>query len=61
MNDRINLNNEDSDIKFIVNNDNENPIIRLCKNGDIYIKGKLTENAIEVVNGIREFLRLSKW
>ncbi|HFK1410148.1 TPA: hypothetical protein ACGXKU_006454 [Bacillus cereus] len=29
-------------------------------NGDIYVKGKLVENDKEVVDGMREFLRLSR-
>ena len=31
-------------------------IIKLCKNGDIFIKGKLIENDKEVVDAMREFL-----
>ena len=31
-------------------------ILKLCANGDIYVKGKLVENDIEVVEGLREFL-----
>ena len=31
-------------------------ILRLCQNGDIFIKGKLVENDLEVVEGMREFL-----
>jgi len=33
-------------------------IIKLCNNGDIYIRGKLVENDKEVVNGMRDFLNL---
>jgi hypothetical protein len=32
------------------------PIITLCENGDIFVKGKLIENDIEVVDAMREFL-----
>jgi len=32
------------------------PILKLCQNGDIFIKGKLVENDLEVVEGMREFL-----
>ena len=35
-------------------------IIRLCPNGDIYIREKLTENDAEVVQGMREFLTEAK-
>lgn len=31
-------------------------IIRLCANGDIYVKGNLVENDKEVVQGFREFI-----
>ena len=31
-------------------------IIKLCTNGDIFIKGKLIENDKEVVDAMREFL-----
>ena len=31
-------------------------IIKLCKNGDIFIKGTIDENDKEVVDAMREFL-----
>lgn len=31
-------------------------ILKLCKNGDIFVKGKLIENDKQVVDGLREFL-----
>jgi hypothetical protein len=31
-------------------------IIKFCKNGDIFVKGKLAENDKEVVDAFREFL-----
>lgn len=31
-------------------------IIKLSANGDIFIKGKLADNDIEVVDGLRQFL-----
>ncbi len=31
-------------------------IIKLCENGDIFVKGKLIENDKEVVDAMREFL-----
>lgn len=34
----------------------EVPILKLCPNGDIFVKGKLIENDKEVVDGLREFL-----
>ena len=37
-------------------NVNDELIMQLKPNGEIYVKGKLIENDIEVVNAIREFL-----
>jgi hypothetical protein len=31
-------------------------ILKLCPNGDIFVKGKLVENDKEVVDALREFL-----
>ena len=36
--------------------DETEPILKLCQNGDIFIKGKLVENDLEVVEGMRKFL-----
>ncbi|OUB88675.1 hypothetical protein BK784_28220 [Bacillus thuringiensis serovar medellin] len=38
----------------------EQEIVTLKSNGDIYVKGRLIENNKEVVDGMREFLRLSR-
>ncbi|MEK0220880.1 MULTISPECIES: hypothetical protein [Bacillus] len=35
-------------------------IISLKGNGDIYVKGELVENNKEVVDGLKEFLKVSK-
>lgn len=35
-------------------------MVKFCPNGDIFVKGNLVENDIEVVEGIREFLKESK-
>jgi hypothetical protein len=43
-------------IEFKISNTKE-PIILLKDNGDIFVKGNLIENDIEVVNALREFLR----
>lgn len=32
-------------------------ILKLCENGDIFVKGKLAENDKEVVDALREFLK----
>jgi hypothetical protein len=35
---------------------NPTEILKLCENGDIFVKGKLVENDKEVVDAMREFL-----
>jgi hypothetical protein len=50
------LDSEPSTISFITGDQLE-PILKLCQNGDIFIKGKLVENDLEVVEGMREFLK----
>jgi hypothetical protein len=47
---------EPNTISFNTENEKE-PIIKLCPNGDIFVKGKLVENDLEVVEGMREFLK----
>ena len=32
------------------------PILKLCANGDIFVKGKLIENDKELVDALREFI-----
>jgi hypothetical protein len=34
----------------------ETPILKLCANGDIFVKGKLIENDKELVDALREFI-----
>lgn len=46
-------------LTFNVNYEKD-PIIKLCANGDIYVKGKLIENDLELVEGMREFLKRAK-
>jgi hypothetical protein len=46
-------------ISFHTGNSSVDAFITLCENGDIFIKGKLIENDKEVVEGMREFLKLS--
>lgn len=48
-----------SDIILTVANDKESgPIemLRLCSNGDIFVKGNLAKNDLEVVEALKEFL-----
>jgi hypothetical protein len=47
---------EKNSIVFYVNNDGQNEILKLCANGDIFVKGRLVENDLEVVEGLRKFL-----
>ena len=47
-------------ITFEINKLNKTPILMLCDNGDIFVKGKLIENDKEVVNAMREFLIRTK-
>jgi hypothetical protein len=42
-------------INFIVAGDSE-PILALCPNGEIYVRGKLAETDKQVVEGIRAFV-----
>lgn len=42
------------DIIFLSKDNSE--ILRLKENGDILVKGKMIENDLEVVDGLREFL-----
>ena len=46
---------EPNTIIFHVGNETE-PILKLCQTGDIFIKGKLVDNDLEVVEGMRKFL-----
>jgi hypothetical protein len=43
-------------ISFHTKEFNTEPFIKLCENGDIFVKGKLIENDKEVVDAMREFL-----
>ena len=60
MDNMKNTQTEDSVITFKTNIESE-PIemIKLCANGDIYVKGRLVENDKEVVQGMRDFLKLA--
>ena len=48
---------ERNTIFFNVNGKTDQPILKLCENGDIFVKGKLTENDKQVTDAMREFLR----
>jgi hypothetical protein len=47
---------EQNTIRFVQDNA-EREILKLCENGDIFVKGKLAENDKEVVDALREFLK----
>lgn len=46
------------DISFVVGDYGE--VVKLNGNGDIYVKGNLVTNDIEVINGLKEFLSMSE-
>ena len=51
-----NLSEPNHSISFNTKTEEES-ILKLCANGDIFVKGKLVENDLEVVVGMREFLK----
>jgi hypothetical protein len=42
---------------FIGKDRENNEILKLCENEDIFVKGRLAENDKEVVDALREFLK----
>lgn len=53
------MESEQNTISFNFENE-PTPILELCPNGDIFVKGKLVKNDIEVVEGMREFINTAK-
>ena len=49
--------NTPSNTIFFMKGETHDEILRLCENGDIFVKGKLIENDKEVVDALREFLK----
>jgi len=47
---------QDSNIVFSVGNNESKEMIKLCGNGDIFVKGKLIERDEELVQGMKDFL-----
>lgn len=45
-----------SEIKFTTEN-GAREVLRITANGDIYVNGKLAANDMEVVEGLRQFLK----
>lgn len=58
VDDIFNLANTKLETNTIMFKNNHVEMIKLCQNGDIYIRGKLIENDIEVVDAMREFLKI---
>lgn len=63
--ENVNLNNKVQLIKsedlpkntiFFSVDKNQNEILKLCPNGDIFVKGRLAENDKEVVDALKEWL-----
>ncbi|MGF9852052.1 hypothetical protein ABHN09_10745 [Bacillus paramobilis] len=57
LNHKLTLPGINDSIKFPVGG---RDILVLKSNGDIYVNGRLVENDKEVVDGLREFLKLNK-
>lgn len=53
---KFNTGHEQSNLCFIVGGQK---IIEICANGDFFIKGKLVTNDLELLEGFRNFLKLS--
>tara|TARA_R110000823_G_scaffold1671_3_gene6525 strand:+ start:19 stop:204 length:186 start_codon:yes stop_codon:yes gene_type:complete len=46
---------------FVFSNKNpDEPILKLCENGDIFVHGRLADTDMEVVNALRDFINESK-
>ena len=50
---------EPNTISFTAGEFIEIPIVKICGDGDIFVKGQLVENDLELVNGLREFLNIA--
>jgi hypothetical protein len=48
---------EPNTILFLQKDGLNQEILKLCNNGDIFVKGRLAENDKEVVDALREFLK----
>lgn len=48
---------EQNTIFFLQVDKSSQEILKLCENGDIFVKGKLAENDKEIVDALREFLK----
>jgi len=48
---------EQNTIFFLQVDKSNKEILKLCENGDIFVKGRLAENDKEVVAALRDFLK----
>jgi hypothetical protein len=48
---------EQNTIFFLQVDKSSQEILKLCENGDIFVKGKLAENDKEIVDALREFIK----
>lgn len=49
--------NPAQDTVFYMQDKDRTEVLKLCENGDIFVKGRLVENDKEVINAFREFLK----
>jgi hypothetical protein len=49
---------EKNTIYFMQVDKSKQEILKLCENGDIFVKGRLAENDKEVVDAFKEFLKV---
>ncbi len=55
--ENINLIPQEKNIIFFLQDKSNQEILKLCKNGDIFVKGRLAENDKEIVDALRKFLK----
>ena len=46
-----------TDILLHIQDKQNNEILKICENGDFFVKGKFTENDKDLVNALRDFLK----
>jgi hypothetical protein len=55
--EKINLLPQEQNTIFFMQDIGTREILKICENGDIFVKGRLAENDKEVVDALREFLK----
>ena len=53
----LSVSNPEPNIVFLYQSDSSKELLKLCQNGEIYVKGNLIKSDIEVVDALREFLK----